>query len=163
MRHDKHAFAGEAIRTAAAGKLVGDYERMLLFSHYARALPWPLEEIRACLDPFTGTFVLPLPFTTALLCLALKALSLSGADAAKDGIFPDDLLRIGARRLRPLLERQKKDPGWMSRSYEAERSAWHTYYDILDRVEEGASKQSVEAMELARTARGIIEKTRVRT
>jgi hypothetical protein len=163
MRHDKHAFAGEAIRTAAAGKVVGDYERMLLFSHYAGALPWPVEETRACLDPFTGSFVLTLPFTTALLCLALKALSLGRNHAEKDGIEPEELLRLGARRLLPLLERHERDPEWMRRSYDAERATWNAYYDILDRVEEEARKESAAAMELTAEARGIIEKTRVVT
>ena len=163
MRHDKHAFAGEAIRTAAAGKVVGDYERMLLFSHYAGALPWPIEEAHSCLDPFTGCFVLPLPFTTALLCLALKALSLSDGNAEAHGIDPDELLRLGARRLGPLLENHEKDPQWMRRSYDTERGAWHAYYDILDRVEKEAQRQSVEAKELIRKAGDIVEKTRVKS
>ena len=155
MRHDKHAFAGDAIRTAAAGKVVGDYERMLLFSHYAGALPWPIEETRSCLDPFTGCFVLALPFTTALLCLALKALSLSDGNTDPRGIHPDELLRLGARRLGPLLARHREDPDWMRRSYDTERRAWHAYYDILDRVEEEAREQSVEAKELIRKAGAI--------
>ncbi len=163
MRHDKHAFAGEAIRTAAAGKAVGDYERMLLFSHYAGALPWPIEETRSCLDPFTGCFVLALPFTTALLCLALRALSLSDGNAETHGTHPDELLRLGARRLGPLLERHEKNPEWMRRSYDTERRAWHAYYDILDRVEEEARKQSAEASALVRKAEAIIEETRVAT
>ncbi len=163
MRHDKHAFAREAIRTAAAGKVVGDYERMLLFSGYADALPWPLEEVRASLDPFTGSFVLTLPFTTALLCLALKALSLSRGGADADGILPEELVRTGARRLGPLLERHEQDPGWMRRSFESERNAWHAFYDILDRVEAEARKQSADAGRLVRKAEKIIEGTRVAT
>ncbi|MGW8320809.1 MAG: hypothetical protein ACWGSD_04585, partial [Thermodesulfobacteriota bacterium] len=163
MRHDKHAFAGEAIRTAAAGKIVGDYERMLLFSHYAGALPWPMEETRSSLDPFTGCFVLGQPFTTTLLCLALKALSLSNGNGEASGIHPDELLRIGARRLGPLLERHEKDPEWMGRSYDTERRAWHAYYDILDRVEEEAQKKSADATQLIRKAEAIIEATRVVT
>ena len=163
MRHDKHAFAGDAIRTAAAGKVVGDYERMLLFSHYAGALPWPIEETRSCLNPFTGCFVLALPFTTALLSLALKALSPSDDNTDPRGIHPDELLRLGARRLGPLLARHREDPDWMRRSYNTEHRAWHAYYDILDRVEEEAQRQSVEAKELIRKAGAIIEETRVRT
>jgi hypothetical protein len=163
MRHDKHAFAEEAIRTAAAGKLVGDYERMLLFSHYARALPWPLEEIRSCLDPFTGCFVLTLPCCTALLCLALKALSMYQAGSEDDGIHPEELLRVGTRRLGPLIERLKEEPDWMERSYETERRAWYAYYDILDRVEEEARKESADALMLIRNAESIIDETRVST
>ena len=163
MRHDKHAFAQEAIRRAAAGKVVGDYERMLLFSGYASALPWPVEEIRSSLDPFTGCFVLALPFTTALLCLALKALSLSHGNTGTDEILPEELLRLGARRLGPLLERHEKDPEWIRRSYESECRAWHAYYDILDRLQAEVRKQSAEAMRLIRKAEGIIEETRIAT
>jgi hypothetical protein len=163
MRHDKHAFAGEAIRTAAAGKIVGDYERMLLFSQYAGALPWPLEETHASLDPFTGCFVLPLPFTTALLCLTLKALSLNGGRAGPGDIHPDELLRLGARRLGPLMAKQQEDPDWMVRAYHTERRAWHAYYDILDRVEEGVRTQSAAATQWIESARAVIEETRVAT
>ena len=163
MRHDKHAFAGEAIRTAAAGKMVGDYERMLLFSHYARALPWPHEEIRSRLDPFTGCFVLTLPYSTALLCLALKALSLCKGMSEKDRVDPEELLRVGARRLGPLMERLEEEPDWMKRSYETERRAWHAYYDILERVEVEARKQSADALRLIRKAEAIIDETRVTT
>ena len=38
MRHDKEAFAGEAIAAAEAGKLVGDDVRILQFSAYAAAI-----------------------------------------------------------------------------------------------------------------------------
>jgi hypothetical protein len=163
MRHDKHAFAGEAIRTAAAGKIVGDYERMLLFSHYAKALPWPIEETRACLDPFTGCFILPLPVSTALICITLKVLSLTRNTSAQEGLDPEELLRVGARRLGPLVERFDKDPDWMRRSYEQERKAWHGYYDILAKVEEEVGRQSAEAIQLAKKAEAIIEETRVST
>ena len=75
----------------------------------------------------------------------------------------DALLRLGARRLRPLLDRREEDPDWMRRSYDTERRAWHAYYDILDRVEEEAQEQSVEAKELIRKAEAIIEAARVAT
>jgi hypothetical protein len=163
MRHDKHAFAGEAIRTAAAGKIVGDYERMLLFSHYAKALPWPIEETRACLDPFTGCFILPLPLATALICLTLRVLSLSPDTSGTEGVDPEELLRVGAHRLGPLVERFNKDPEWMKRSYEQEHKAWHGYYDILAKVEEEVTKHSADAIQFARKAEAIIEETRVST
>jgi len=51
----------------------------------------------------------------------------------------------------------------MRRSYDTERRAWHAYYDILDRVEEEARKQSADAIALVRKAGAIIEKTRVAT
>merc|ERR1719333_1495570 len=36
MRHDKEAFAAEAMEAARIGKMVGDYERIFLFSEYSR-------------------------------------------------------------------------------------------------------------------------------
>ena len=99
----------------------------------------------------------------ALLCLALRALSLSDGNAETHGIHPDELLRLGARRLGPLLERHEKGPEWMRRSYDTERRAWHAYYDILERVEEEARKQSADAAQLIRRAEEIIEETRVAT
>ena len=111
MRHDKHAFAGDAIRTAAAGKVVGDYERMLLFSHYAGALPWPIEETHSCLDPFTGCFVLSLPFTTALLCLALKALSLSDGNSRPWRNSPGRASPAGGTQARAPAGKTRERPG----------------------------------------------------
>jgi len=163
MRHDKHAFAGEAIRNAAVGKMVGDYERMLLFSGYAKALPWPVEETRACLDPFTGCFVLALPLSTALISLALKILTLGPGASVRDGIEPGELLRLSARRLGPLVERFEKDPHWMRESYETEKRAWHGYYDILETVDREGRKASAEAHRLIRKADSVIRETRVPT
>ena len=161
MRHDKQAFAGDAIRAAAAGKAVGDYERMLLFSHYARALPWPLAQTRAELDPFTGSFILQLPLATALLSLALRALGPAGTAPGKDGVDPAELLEVGARRLGTLTERFAADPDWMRKLYAAERRAWGAYYDILDRVDQGLREGSAEARRLAAVAREIVDSTRV--
>lgn len=163
MRHDKQAFAGEAIRTAAPGKVVGDYERMLLFSHYAKALPWPIEETRACLDPFTGCFVLALPLSTALISLALKTLCLDPGTSERDGIDPGELLRLSARRLGPLVEKFEKDPHWMKASYKTEKEAWETYYDMLDTLERENRKASAEARRLIHTADSVIRETQVST
>jgi hypothetical protein len=46
MRHDKEAFAGEAMKAAAIGKLIGDYVRILMFSHYVRVLPWSFQSVK---------------------------------------------------------------------------------------------------------------------
>lgn len=161
MRHDKQAFAGEAIRAAAAGKAVGDYERMLLFSAYAGALPWPMEETKSSLDPFTGCFILALPVTTALVSLALKVLSLVHSDADRTGLDAESLLSVGAARLGPLLETFRRDPHWIRKVYEKERAAWDAYYDILDRVEKGILEGDARAEELAQKVKAIVRRTRI--
>ncbi|MFH1082877.1 MAG: hypothetical protein V1751_05755, partial [Pseudomonadota bacterium] len=73
MRHDKEAFAGEAIESAHIGKLIGDYARILLFSQYAGVLSWPVKRIKELLDPFTGCFISHIPITVVYLRLALRA------------------------------------------------------------------------------------------
>jgi len=57
MRHDKEAFAQEAIESAEIGRTVGDYVRMLYFSGYAGALPVKESELKELFDPFTGCFI----------------------------------------------------------------------------------------------------------
>ncbi len=162
MRHDKHAFAGEAIKAAAAGKLVGDYERMLLFSHYAASLPWPLREIRSSLDPFTGCFILSLPFATALLSLAWKVLHLGENGKNASGVRGDVLLEQGADRLLPLINKARKDPDWIRRLYEEEKKAWNAFYDILNRLEQENRRGDKEAARLMEEARSIVRATRVK-
>jgi len=159
MRHDKQAFAGEAIRAAAAGKAAGDLERMLLFSGYARALPGTAAEVRSALDPFTGCFVLPLPWTVSLLCLALKVLSLEEKAGDAGGSGGEDLLRVGAERLSNLLQLFGQDPDWLHGTYQQEKKAWGAYYDILARVEEENRKGNPEAGNLVRKAKAIVQET----
>merc|ERR1712193_44989 len=67
MRHDKEAFAAEAMEAARIGKMVGDYERMLLFSEYASVLGHDIKYTKDLVDPFTGCFSLPIPYTTTWL------------------------------------------------------------------------------------------------
>lgn len=155
MRHDKHGFAQDAIKTAAAGKSVGDYERMILFSKYARVLPWPWEKTRTSLRPFTGSFVHRTPVTTAMLAFALKALATEGAFDA------EQLIEVGRRKLGSLLERFEKDPDGLRRSYEYERHAWDGFYDVIDRLEDATRRDSPEARRLVEHARAVIEETKL--
>jgi hypothetical protein len=134
MRHDKEAFAGEAIRAASVGKEIGDFVRILLFSHYARALPWPLEETKREIDPFTGCFVSRMPMTLVCLRLALRGAGYFEKGAGEDaGAF----LNLGARRLEPIMARIANDPGVLRHTYLRERSGWDNYYDSLEKLEQG--------------------------
>jgi hypothetical protein len=155
MRHDKHGLIDEAIRTAAAGKAVGDYERMVLFSHYARALPWSWNDTRAALGPFTGGFIHPIPVTTALLAFALKVLGL------KDELEVEVFLQVGSRKLGALLRDVQNGPDWIRPSYQEEQAAWNAYYEILTRLEEALEGESAEAQRLCRRAADILEATKV--
>ena len=155
MRHDKQGLVDEAMRTAAAGKTAGDYERMILFSHLAEALPWSRDRTRAALGPFTGSFIQPIGVTLALLAFALRILSLKNEEHA------EDLLRIGSRRLGPLLSDLQTDPDWVRRTHREELGAWNAFYDVLNHLEQALEAESAEARRLSRRADAILEATKV--
>jgi hypothetical protein len=155
MRHDKHGLIDEAIQNAAAGKTVGDYERMILFSNYARALPWSWEETRTPLRPFTGSFIQPAPVTTALLAFALKVSSLKGDWEV------EHYLRVGSRKLVSLVRHLQVNPDWLRHSYQEEQAAWSAYYEILARLEATLQRESADAQRFSGRATDILEATRV--
>lgn len=152
MRHDKESFAADAIRTASLGKLVGDCARIVLFSRYARVLPWPVGQIKDMLDPFTGCFISRLPVTVASLRLSLRAARFYSEGDVTGG---DELLRLGSNRLLPLLEEGAHEV--LKKRYERERNAWNRYYDILDSLETSLRDGDEGALSLQRRAAGIFE------
>lgn len=117
MRHDKAAFARRAMQVAEAGKTIGDIERVLLFSTYAKHHLVGLKTLKDKLYPFTGTFVSETPVTLALLRFLLEG-----------NIKNSDYLDSGALRLTKCLD-------YCENSLLAEVSAningWNEYYDNL--------------------------------
>jgi hypothetical protein len=161
MRHDKEAFAGDAIKTAYMGKVVGDYARILWFSAYARALPWPVEHIKGLVDPFTGCFISPVPLTIVYLRLALKAASFFAGDEEErhKGL---DLLSTATKRLPAIVSYLNQSPNPLEARYEREKNAWDLYYDILDRLEEALERNDSFAVQLQEKARKWAEDTKLK-
>lgn len=125
MRHDKEAFAQAAMKTAAAGKQIGDYVRILYFSAYARALSPGTAAVKEALYPFTGCFISEIPFTVAVLRFALKAATLQKTDPVEGGKF----IRLGtARLLKAGHFAQEKLAG----RYRAEKEEWNRFYDLIE-------------------------------
>ena len=140
MRHDKEAFAGQAIEGAKLGKYMGDLARTLYFSYYARALPWSVKQTKGIIDPFTGCFVSKIPFTVVYLRLALN---LSGFFAPDDPVKKEEgmkLLTLSAGRLKGLIRDLGDTPNPLSARYREEKEGWDIFYDVLDRIEEGLAK-----------------------
>ena len=154
MRHDKHAFAGEAIRSARIGKLVGDYIRILMFSCYARVLPWSVKKTKDLIDPFTGCFVSYMPFTVVSLRFALKIASFFEEGKPKEGC---DLLRMGTRRLHEIINNLAQTPNPLKEKYLKEKKAWNLYFDLLDKVEEDLKKGDPFALELRERASNLMK------
>jgi len=134
MRHDKEAFAEEAMTAAATGKLVGDYIRILTFSRYAAILPGGVPALKDSVDPFTGCFISRIPVTVVYLRFALKVASGFQSGDTDETV---KLVKIGSARIGKAMEDMILSKDGLKESYEAEREAWHLYYDVLDRVEQG--------------------------
>jgi len=136
MRHDKHAFAEEAIKAAAIGKIVGDYERIVFFSSYVRILSSDIDDVKSIINPFTGSFVSPLPQNIAYLRLAFKAAEFFATKEEESEYKGLALVETGSKRLRASIrEVSMGDGGGIKERFEREKKAWDLYYDILDKIE----------------------------
>jgi len=158
MRHDKEAFAREAIESAAIGRTVGDYVRMLYFSGYAGALPVSKKALKEILDPFTGCFISAIPEIVVYLRFALKAATLFRDNQTSKGL---ELIKSGAQRISKALEFVRGESSALGRQYERERHGWNLYYDILDAVEEALAKKDPIAVEFRKKAQEIIQECAV--
>ena len=133
MRHDKHIFAGEAIEAAALGKRIGDYVRILLFSYYGKALPWPVEKIKEVIDPFTGCFMSRIPLTVVYLRFVFEILAKIQQGEQKQAL---EFAQSGARRLNKVLDWLLGGKNPLQDVYHREKAGWDLYYDVLDITEE---------------------------
>jgi hypothetical protein len=161
MRHDKEAFAAEAIKMAASGKLIGDYIRTLIFSYYAEALPWPIDDIKDAIDPFTGCFVSKIPLTVVYLRFSLKlALSLNQGTKEKncEGL---ELGFSGIRRLHETIQKLTADANPLIDQFNKEKLGWDLFYNVLDSTEAGLKEGDPFALELRKKARTIIDNCRI--
>jgi hypothetical protein len=161
MRHDKEAFAAEAIKMAASGKLIGDYIRTLMFSYYAEALPWPIEDTKDAIDPFTGCFVSNIPLTVVYLRFSLKlALSLNQETKEKncEGL---ELALSGVNRLHETIKKLTAEINPLIDQYKKEKQGWNLFYDILDNMESGIKDTDPFALGLREKAKAIIHNCRI--
>lgn len=162
MRHDKEAFAVEAIKMAAAGKLIGDYVRILMFSYYAKALPWKLEDIKNEIDPFTGCFVSRIPVTIVYLRFALKLASMFSDSSGQNEEMTMEFFKVGTRRLDKTIQTLIVEPNPLIEQFKKEKQAWNLFYDILDRAEEKIETGNAIAAELKNKAASLIENCKIR-
>jgi len=144
MRHDKEAFAAEAMEAARIGKMVGDYERMLLFSEYSCVVA-DLADVKDLVDPFTGCFCIPIPYTTTWLRFTAKALGFVAAGAMKDAV---DFAVQGAPRVLKCAGFVDRSSGksQLAASYEKEKGLWDKFYDAV-----AATKGDADIMAAAKT------------
>ncbi|MEJ2544847.1 MAG: hypothetical protein P8Y99_12345, partial [Calditrichaceae bacterium] len=154
MRHDKHAFAAETIAAAATGKIIGDYIRILIFSAYARTLPWDINQVKSEIDPFTGSFVSPIPMTIVSLRFAFKVLELS---EKSDDDFLLEFQKTGSERLLEWFNKLNDNNNLFSELYKKELEGWNVYYDLLDIAEKKLKQGDEYVLKLKNKAIKLVE------
>jgi hypothetical protein len=152
MRHDKEAFAGEAIKSAYIGKLLGDYIRILFFSAYSQVLTDNLSALKKKIDPFTGCFMSRIPVTVVYLRFALKAASFFEKGNDEKGF---EFIRDGSRRIEHAIS--LIDAGHLNTEYVKEREEWEKFYDILDIIDSKIKNGDKFANELLEQARSTLK------
>ena len=153
MRHDKEAFAQEAIQEAHIGKLIGDYIRILYYSAYARVLTGSVEKIKGRLDPFTGCFISRIPLTIVYLRFAIKAASFFISGNSKVGV---EFIKEGIPRISAAIRFTKGAPSPLKKQYEREHKEWSIYYDILKEMEEALDQNDPGVLDFKKKAEEII-------
>lgn len=129
MRHDKEAFAGDAIKAASLGKMIGDLIRTLYFSEYARLLSkGDIGAIKQTADPFTGCFITSIPVTIVLLRFCLKAADLFLAGEQDKA---NELMQAGCPRLTRAITFVRDG---LHSQYHREREGWNQFYDRVEVV-----------------------------
>jgi len=153
MRHDKEAFAKEAMAAAHVGQLIGDYERILYFSAYSRVLSDNARSVKDVIDPFTGCFVSMIPTTVTYLRFALKCASLF-----QDGNTDQALqfVTLGTERITEALSFVRGENSELKQKYVRERRGWDIYYDTLSAVETALKDEDAFAVALRDRARETI-------
>jgi len=154
MRHDKEAFAQEAIKAAQTGKIIGDYLRTLYFSAYGRIVSEDISCAKDILDPFTGCFISRIPVTVAFLRFALKAASFFASGKDSQGV---EFITGGTPRLLEALEFVRDDTGRMKQQFKREKKAWHLYYDTLSALQKALAENDAFAVSLKDKAEQIVK------
>ena len=158
MRHDKEAFAQEAIKAAETGRTLGDYIRIIYYSAYAKTLTENMTAVKKIFDPFTGSFISKIPATVAHLRFGFKAATLFKKSRDKEGMA---FVKIGSKRLTKAFEYIQGEDSSLKQQYEKERRGWNLYYDTLDAIERALSKNDRYASDLKRKARAFIDRCAV--
>ena len=154
MRHDKEAFAQEAIHRSHIGKLIGDYIRTFYFSAYVKALTENIDNIKNLVDPFTGCFISRIPTTVVYLRFGLKAASFFSAGKNEEGF---EFITNGVQRIATALNFTSGENSKLKQQYKKERLGWNLYYDTLTVVERALQENDCFALELRKKAKKIIE------
>ena len=142
MRHDKEAFAGDAIKAASFGNMIGDYIRTLYFSEYACALTnEDIDAIKEIANPFTGCFITPIPTTVVMMRFCMKAAQFFLAGEHAKGT---EFIEASHPRLAHAMEFVRND---LREQYLREREGWNQFYDLLEKQSDTLRAKATEIID----------------
>ncbi len=158
MRHDKDAFATEALEAAKFGNIVGDYIRMLYFSEYARALTNDVQGLKNIVDPFTGCFISKIPITVTIMRFAIKT---AGFFSSKNQDFGVQFIKENTPRLNKAINFIKGDNSPLKKQIAIEERAWNCFYDTLDKLGKMILQKNSQALEAKIIVQDIIKDCKI--
>ena len=132
MRHDKEAFAEDAMKAASTGNMIGDFIRTLYFSRYTEILSDNITDIKKIIDPFTGCFVSKIPISSVLLRFCMKAEDLFKAENSE---IAADFILQSFKRLEEAINFAYGKENLLQKAYINDRKGWNLFYDILDGID----------------------------
>jgi hypothetical protein len=158
MRHDKEAFAQEALKAARFGNIVGDYIRTLYFSEYAKTIKNNFDLIKGIVDPFTGCFISRIPVTVIMMRYAVKgACFFEDGEPGKGSLFLTD----NTERLERAIQFINSKTNKLQSRVSMEREGWDLFYNILDQMESLIQNQDPTVAAIVKTAQSIVDRCRV--
>ncbi len=156
MRHDKEAFAQQAIESAAIGKLIGDYIRILYFSAYADTLPQGAAHIKENLQPFTGCFISNIPKTVVWLRFCLKAARFFNEEQTGKG---RQFILEGAQRLLSALAFIDEEKNLLADQYQYEQQGWELFYNSLEQLGNALNAEDSFTEKIKQSAMNVFKQT----
>ncbi len=127
MRHDKEAFASEAIQAAKKDTFVGDLIRTFHFSHLSRIIDGGGGLVKQEVDPFTGSYIQDAPALHVMIRFILHAETIAqeeGHEASRE------FLERGSVRIIHILE--LFDSKGVEEQFRREKRAWDLFYDLME-------------------------------
>ncbi|MGL1893350.1 MAG: hypothetical protein OCD02_17065 [Spirochaetaceae bacterium] len=125
MRHDKHSIISDTIEKSKISRLVGDFERIFIFSFYANML-YNFDYIKKELGPFTSCFISKTPYTLVYFRAIIGFETLSKNSTSEKEEYIKNLVK----RLKDVME--KLDDNYYTTRFNTEKEIWKDYYNYLN-------------------------------
>lgn len=141
MRHDKHSFISDTIKKSKISQLIGDFERILIFSNYANILN-DFDYVKKELEPFTSCFISKLPFTLVYFRSIMSYENIKNDISSKKDEYVSNL----TKRLTDVIK--KLDNNYYGNRFNTEKRIWKSYYKYLSQIKSCNNSDNVQSYKI---------------